>query len=74
MKNIMWKYFTANNSQKDIDVLLSMSEKYNNTYHRSIKLTPSDAHNLKTISTYIMHSMLKLEYLHLNSMLVIKYV
>ena len=22
-----------------------MVEKYNNTYHRSIKLTPSDAHN-----------------------------
>ena len=45
MKNIMWKYFTANNTQKYIDVLLSMVEKYNNTYHRSTKLTPSDARN-----------------------------
>ena len=45
MKNIMWKYFTANNTQKYIDVLPSMVEKYNNTYHRSIKLTPSDACN-----------------------------
>ena len=45
MRNIIWKYFTANNTQKYIDVLLSMVEKYNNTYHRSIKLTPSDAHN-----------------------------
>ena len=45
MNNIMWKYFTANNTQKYIDVLPSMVEKYNNTYHRSIKLTPSDAHN-----------------------------
>ena len=44
MKNIMWKYFTANNTQKYIDVLPSMVEKYNNTYHRSIKLTTSDAH------------------------------
>ena len=44
-KNIMWKYFTANNTQKYIDVLPSMVEKYNNTYHRSIKLTPSDARN-----------------------------
>ena len=44
MKN-MWKYFTANNTQKYIDVLPSMVEKYNNTYHRSIKLTPSDARN-----------------------------
>ena len=40
MKN-MWKYFTANNTQKYIDVLPSMLEKYNNTYHRSIKLKSS---------------------------------
>ena len=45
MKNILWKYFIANNTQKYIDVLPSMVEKYNNKYHRSIKLTPSDAHN-----------------------------
>ena len=45
MKNIMWKYFTANNTQKYIDVLPSVVEKYNNTYQRSIKLTPSDARN-----------------------------
>ena len=34
MNNIMWKYFTENNTQKYIDVLTSMVEKYNNTYHR----------------------------------------
>ena len=45
MKNIMWKYFTANYTQKYIDVLPSMVEKYYNTYHRSIKLTLSDARN-----------------------------
>ena len=39
MKKIMWKYFTANNP------LPSMVEKYNHTYLRSIKLTPSDARN-----------------------------
>ena len=44
MKN-MGKYFTANNTEKYIDVLPSMVEKYNNTYYRSIKLTPSDARN-----------------------------
>ena len=43
MKNIMWKYLTTNNTQKYIDALLSMVEKYNNTYHRSIKLKPTDA-------------------------------
>ena len=45
MKNIMWKYFTANNTQKYIDVLPGMVDKYNSTYHPSIKLTPSDTRN-----------------------------
>ena len=45
MKDIMWKYFTAKITQKYIDVLPIMVEKYNNTYQRSIKLTPSDARN-----------------------------
>ena len=33
------------NTQKYIDVLASTLEKYTYTYHRSIKLTPSDARN-----------------------------
>ena len=41
----MWKYFTANTTQKYLDVLPSIVEKYNITYHRSIKLTHSDARN-----------------------------
>ena len=45
MKNIMWKYFTTNSTQKYIDVLPSTVDKYNSTYHRSIKLPPSDARN-----------------------------
>ena len=43
MKNIMGKHFTANNTQKYIDILQGMVEKYNNTYHRTIKLKPTDA-------------------------------
>ena len=43
MKNIMWKYFTANSTY--IDVLPNMIDKYNSTYHRSIKLPPSHARN-----------------------------
>ena len=46
MKNIRWKNFTANNIHKYEDVLPNMAEKYNNTYHRSITLTHSDARNL----------------------------
>ena len=43
MKRIMWKYFTANETNKYIDEFQNMVDKYNTTYHRSIKLTPSDA-------------------------------
>ena len=42
--NIMWKYFTANNTQKYMVVLPSMIDKYNSTYHRSIKLTRTHVH------------------------------
>ena len=72
MKNIMWKYFTANNTQKYIDALPSMVDKYNSTYHRSIKLAPSDAYN--PASYQHVHYALYAKTLHLNSMWVIKYV
>jgi len=40
MKEKMFKYFTANNTNKYIDVLEDFVEKYNNTRHSSIKMTP----------------------------------
>ena len=77
MNNIMWEYFTANNMQKYIDVQPSMIEKFNNTYHRSIKLTPSDACNPANYQHvhYVLYAKSMLDKVHhLNSMLVIKYV
>ena len=46
MKQNMWKYFTANNTHVYIDILPKLVEKYNTTYHRSIKTTPRDASKL----------------------------
>ena len=43
LKNIMWKHLTANNTNKYLDVLPSIIEKYNNTFHRTIKMTPKEA-------------------------------
>jgi len=43
IKRTMWKYFTANNTMNYIDILPEIIEKYNNTYHRSIKCTPTVA-------------------------------
>jgi hypothetical protein len=36
----MFKYFTANNTYRYIDVIQEMIDKYNNSKHRSIKMTP----------------------------------
>ena len=43
IKRNMWKYFATNNTMKYIDILPEIIEKYNNTYHRSIKCTPTIA-------------------------------
>ena len=43
IKRDMWKYFTARRTSTYIDVLQKLIDKYNNTYHRSIKCTPSFA-------------------------------
>ena len=43
IKRNMWKYFSANNTMKYIDILPNLIKKYNNTYHRSIKCAPAFA-------------------------------
>jgi len=43
MKEKMFKYFTTNNTNKYIDVLDDFVERYNNTRHSSIKMTPVEA-------------------------------
>ena len=40
-KNKMYKYFTAKNTLTYIDVLPKLVKSYNNTYHRGIKMKPS---------------------------------
>lgn len=43
MKEKMWRYFSANSTQKYIDVLDDMLHDYNNSVHSSIKMTPTEA-------------------------------
>ena len=43
IKQWMWKYFTNHRTGVYINILPQLIERYNNTYHRSIKCTPSDA-------------------------------
>ena len=43
IKQWMWKYFTKHRTGVYINILPQLIERYNTTYHRSIKCTPSDA-------------------------------
>lgn len=43
MKEKMWKYFSANNTNKYVDVLRELVDQYNNTLHSTIKMTPKEA-------------------------------
>jgi hypothetical protein len=43
IKEKMFKYFTANSTNKYIDILDALVDKYNNTVHSSIKMTPDKA-------------------------------
>ena len=43
MKNKMWKMFSANNNTVYWDKLDKLVDDYNNTYHSSIKMVPTEA-------------------------------
>jgi len=47
MKERMFKYFTANNTRRYIDILDQLVQNYNNTVHSSIKMTPVQASERK---------------------------
>ena len=42
IKEKMFMYFSANNTQKFIDVLDLLVDQYNNAIHSSIKITPNE--------------------------------
>ena len=47
MKERMWKYFTDNNTNHYVNILLDLVKGYNNTRHSSIKMTPVEASKKK---------------------------
>jgi hypothetical protein len=42
LKEKMFRYFTYNNTKRYVDVLDDLVNSYNNTYHRTIRMCPSD--------------------------------
>ena len=55
MKEKMFKYFSANSTRRYVDVLGEMVNRYNNTKHSSIKMTPVAASNKKNESIVFMN-------------------
>ena len=47
MKEKMFKYFSANNTRKYIDILQNLVDQYNTTIHSSIKMTPVEASKME---------------------------
>jgi len=41
LKSRLWRFFTASNTKRFLEVLDDIVESYNNSYHRSIKMKPS---------------------------------
>lgn len=60
MKEKMFKYFSANSTKRYVDVLDEMVNRYNNTKHSSIKMTPVAASDKKNESVVFMNLYRKL--------------
>src|SRR5206468_3643467 len=45
LKGSMWRYLTHSLSGRYIDILQQLVSSYNNTYHRSIKMAPSEVNS-----------------------------
>ena len=53
LKSLIFKYMTANNTRKYIDILPKIVETYNRTNHRGLKgIAPIDAHRMTEPSQY----------------------
>ena len=48
LKTKMYKYFTMKKTKKYIDILNKLVSSYNNTCHRSIGMTPTEASHIST--------------------------
>lgn len=46
LKNNMWREFSARGSYKWLDILDDLVAKYNNSYHRTIRMKPVEVNNL----------------------------
>ena len=50
----MWKMFSANKSTVYFDKIGELLEKYNNSCHNSVKMTPAEASEIKNSSKFLL--------------------
>ena len=53
LKGIMFKYLTRHNTNRYIDILQQLASKYNRSYHRSIKMSPSEVNKENAIQVWM---------------------
>ena len=57
LKEIMWKRFTAQNTRRWIDMLDKLLHEYNNNFHSTIGMTPTEA-SLKENETEVLQNII----------------
>ena len=52
LKTRMWRYFTVRNTSRYLEVLPELIDSYNNSYHRSIKMSPMEVTSENTVQVF----------------------
>jgi hypothetical protein len=52
LKERMWRYFTGHNTHRYIDMVQDLVKGYNNSYHKSIWMKPSDVSSENTFQVF----------------------
>lgn len=53
LKERMWKYFTAHNTHRYVDIVQDLVKGYNYSYHKSIQMKPSEVSSENSLSLKI---------------------
>ena len=55
LKTLMWKRFTEEQTHRWVDMLDELIDKYNNTIHSALKMTPDEASDPKNERSQLLH-------------------
>ena len=52
LKTRMWRYFTAHHTRRYLEILPDLLNSYNNSYHKSIKMTPMEVTSENAVQVF----------------------